>query len=256
MLLIPAIDICEGRCVRLYQGDFSQRTRYAPTPATLLGRYETWGVPWAHVVDLDGARFGLRSHHSLITGLATVTAVSLQVGGGVRSGSDIQMLLGSGVSRVVIGSAALERPREVIGWLEEFGSDRMCLAFDVRSAGLLPLVRTHGWKRAAGISLWDALVPYRSHARHILCTDIARDGTLFGPNIDLYREAVTRFPQFAWQASGGIRSAEDLQSLQDTGVAAAISGKALLEERIPIEELKPFLPDALSPASTSETVRS
>lgn len=256
MLLIPAIDICEGRCVRLYQGDFAQRTRYAPTPATLLGLYETWGAPWAHIVDLDGARFGLRSHHSLITGLAIVTSVSLQVGGGIRGASDIEMLLGSGVSRVVVGSAALERPKEVLGWLKEFGPDRICLAFDVRSAGLQPLVRTHGWMKSPGVSLWDALAPYRSHARHILCTDIARDGTLYGPNIDLYREAVVRFPEFAWQASGGIRSAGDLASLQDTGVDAAISGKALLEERISLKELQPFLPDASFPASTSETAGS
>ena len=251
MLLIPAIDICGGRCVRLYQGDFSQETRYSPTPATLLGHYDAWGASWVHIVDLDGARFGRSSQHSLITALVPLTSISLQVGGGVRSGADIELLLKARVSRVVIGSAALERPREVLGWLKEFGPDRICLAFDVRSAGLLPQVRTHAWKSAPGISLWEALAPYGSHARHILCTDIARDGTLFGPNLDLYRDAVNRFPQFAWQASGGIRSAADLRSLEDTGVQAAISGKALLEDRIPLTELKPFLPDASSPASTS-----
>ncbi len=256
MQLIPAIDIAGGRCVRLYQGDFSQTTHYKATPASLLGNYEALGARWVHVVDLDGARYGLRTQHSLISSLLPLTGISLQVGGGIRSGSDIELLLDAGVARVVIGSTALDRPRDVVGWIQEFGADRICLAFDVRSAGIAPQVRTHGWMSASGISLWEAVAPYRHHARHVLCTDIARDGTLFGPNVTLYSEAVARFPQFSWQASGGVRSADDLRALSDAGVAAAICGKALLEERIPLKELKPFLPDASSRASTFATARS
>jgi phosphoribosylformimino-5-aminoimidazole carboxamide ribotide isomerase len=209
-----------------------------------------------HIVDLDGARLGLSNHRGLTASLAARTSASLQVGGGVRSAADIELLLAAGVARVVIGSVALERPAEVNGWLERFGSDRMCLAFDVRSAGLVPQVRTHGWTMASGISLWDAIAPYTRSACHVLCTDIVRDGTLFGPNLHLYYQATTRFPQFRWQASGGIRSASDLNALKIVGVQAAISGKALLEERIPIQELKPFLPAASSPASTSATAGS
>lgn len=256
MLLIPAIDISEGRCVRLYQGDFSKETPYAPSPATLLGRYEVWGASYVHVVDLDGARYGVRSQQALISNLAGRTSLCLQVGGGVRSAADIRLLLNTGVSRVVVGSAALERPQDAVHWLQEFGADRICLAFDVRTAGAhAPQVHTHGWKSAPGVTLWDALAPYSRQALHILCTDIARDGTLFGPNVDLYREAVLRFPQFHWQASGGIRNLGDLQALKDAGLRAAISGKALLEERITVKELKPFLPDASFPASTSATLR-
>jgi phosphoribosylformimino-5-aminoimidazole carboxamide ribotide isomerase len=256
VLLIPAIDLREGRCVRLYQGDFARATQYSPTSAVLLGRYEALGASWVHVVDLDGARSGQRNQRSLICGLAPLTSVSLQVGGGIRSGADVEALLSAGVQRVVIGSAAVEHPHEVLGWLREFGAERICLAFDVRIAGGVPQIRTQGWTHPTGASLWDAVGRYSGHARHVLCTDIARDGTLVGPNIDLYREAVLRFPQFQWQASGGVRHAADLQALETTGVNAAISGKALLEERISVSELRPFLPVASSPASTSATASS
>ncbi|MBS0580545.1 MAG: 1-(5-phosphoribosyl)-5-[(5-phosphoribosylamino)methylideneamino] imidazole-4-carboxamide isomerase [Proteobacteria bacterium] len=256
MQLIPAIDIAGGRCVRLFQGDFSQSTHYEPTPAALLGSYGALGARWVHIVDLDGARDGLRSQHSLITASLPLTSIHVQVGGGVRSGADIEHLLSAGVARVVIGSTALDRPRDVIRWIQEFGAQRICLAFDVRSAGRVPEVRTRGWAIASGVSLWEALAPYRHHACHVLCTDIARDGTLLGPNVALYREAVTRFPQLSWQASGGVRNAGDLQALSEAGVSAAISGKALLEQRIPLTELQPYLPDASSPASTFATARS
>ncbi len=256
MLLIPAIDISAGRCVRLYQGDFAQETLYSPAPAALLGRYEAWGAPWVHIVDLDGARQGRRSQIDLLSSLAPLTSTALQVGGGVRSAADIEALLGAGVARVVVGSAALERAQDVMQWLEEFGAERICLAFDVRTAAeQAPQVHTRGWKECAGVSLWDALAPYAGYARHILCTDIARDGTLLGPNVALYQEAAARFPHYQWQSSGGIRNLADLQALEDAGLAAAISGKALLEERMTMKELKPFLPDASSPASTCATVR-
>ena len=256
MLLIPAIDIREGRCVRLFQGDFTRETRYAPTPAELVGRYEELGAAWIHVVDLDGARLGLSRHCALITGLAQQTSASLQVGGGIRSAEDIEFLLSAGVQRVVLGSVAIQRPLVVNSWLDKFGAERICLAFDVRSAALVPQVRTHGWTMTSGISLWDAIAPYAGRELHILCTDIARDGTLFGPNLRLYQQAVVRFPQFRWQASGGIRSAQDLQALKIVGVHAAISGKALLENRMTPQELQPYLPVASSPASTSSTVES
>jgi phosphoribosylformimino-5-aminoimidazole carboxamide ribotide isomerase len=254
MLLIPAIDLSQGHCVRLHQGDFEQETRYAPTPQALLRRYESLGARWVHVVDLDGAKNGHRTNHALITGLAALGSVHLQVGGGVRSADAIEGLLAAGVARVVIGSAAVYRPDVVTQWLARFGSERLCLAFDVRlDAAGEPRVQTHGWRESGGFSLWKALAPYSSELRHVLCTDIARDGTLSGPNLDLYAQALERFPQLAWQASGGIRSGQDLQALADLGLAAAVTGKALLEERITDEELRPFLPDASSPASTYAT---
>jgi len=257
MYLIPSIDLAQGRCVRLRQGDFHQETRYAPAPHEHLGRYERLGARWVHVVDLDGARDGKRTNHALIAGLATLGSPKLQVGGGVRSAAAIEVLLDAGVERVVIGSAALERPEEVLEWLERFGAEYLCLAFDVRAEpGVEPYVHSHGWSQRGNLDLWSALSPYSTHVRHVLCTDIARDGMLSGPNLDLYSAALDRFPHLAWQASGGIRDAVDLAALARLGVAAAISGRALLEDRIPDEELRPFLPDASSPASTSATALS
>lgn len=258
MYLLPAIDLRDGRCVRLHQGDFALETVYEQSPQALLRRYETLGARWVHVVDLDGAGAGTRANGELIADLARASQARLQVGGGVRSAGVIESLLSAGVARVVIGSAAAQRPAEVGAWLRHFGPERVCLAFDVRiDHGGEPRVHTHGWTRSGGVSLWEALEPFAGTAvTHVLCTDIARDGTLRGPNVPLYRAACTRHPDIAWQASGGIRSATDLACLARSGVAAAVSGKALLESRISDEELRPFLPDASSPASTYAPARS
>jgi phosphoribosylformimino-5-aminoimidazole carboxamide ribotide isomerase len=258
VLLIPAIDVRAGRCVRLYQGDFTQETPYLPHATQILRRYRSLGAHWIHVVDLDGAREGVRANQALISQLAGFWSVRLQVGGGVRSVHDIEALLDCGVARVVVGSAALHRFDEVTAWLKHFGAERLCLAFDVQADASGELcVRTHGWKQHSGVSLWTALSRYPpGSVRHILCTDIERDGALSGPNLDLYATAVARFPNLAWQASGGVRDAADLWDLARTGVIATVSGKALLEDRIPHSELRAFLPDASSPVSTSATARS
>jgi len=258
MLLIPAIDLRAGRCVRLYQGDFGAETRYEYSPHGLLEKYRALGASWVHVVDLDGARDGVLANRETIVELAAQRGPKLQVGGGIRSPEIIEDLLSRGVERVVIGSAAVERPDDVIGWTSRFGADRICLALDVRyDQRGEPQVRTRGWQAGAAISLWEAIALYpAAGVRHVLCTDIVRDGALTGPNLALYRDAVGRHPRIAWQASGGVRDAADLAALARTGVAAAVSGKALLEERIRPEELQPFLLDASFPASTSATARS
>ncbi len=257
MLLVPAIDLRHGRCVRLFQGDFAAETRYELEPHELLLRYRGLGASWLHVVDLDGAKDGALANRSIVVALASQRAVRLQVGGGVRSADTIDDLLRHGIARVVIGSAAVERPEEVAGWLARYGPDRICLAFDVRldEAGV-PRVRTRGWTESTAISLWDAIARFPpQHIKHVLCTDIERDGALTGPNIELYRQALSRFPNLAWQASGGVRNAADLAALAQTGMAGAVSGKALLEERITSEELRPFLHDASYPASMSATAK-
>jgi phosphoribosylformimino-5-aminoimidazole carboxamide ribotide isomerase len=258
MLLIPAIDLRGGRCVRLYQGDFAAETRYAYSPRELLENYRALGASWVHVVDLDGARDGVLANREVIIDLAAQRQVKLQVGGGIRSAQTIEDLISSGVERIIVGSAAVERPDEVNGWLRRFGADRICLALDVRHDHHgEPQVRTRGWKAGTAISLRGALQLYpAATVRHVLCTDIERDGALTGPNLELYRDAVARFPRIAWQASGGVRDAADLHALARIGASAAVSGKALLEERIRPEELRPFLPDASFPASTSATARS
>jgi phosphoribosylformimino-5-aminoimidazole carboxamide ribotide isomerase len=252
MLLMPAIDLRGGRCVRLREGNFAHETAYAVEPEVLLERYETLGARWLHVVDLDGARDGIAGNVPVIEGLAKRTTMCLQVGGGVRSAALIEKLLSIGVARVVVGSAAVQTAGQVIEWLQHFGAERICVAFDVRiGAGGQPQVHTHGWTRNSVLSLWDATAAFPPDTlRHVLCTDISRDGTLRGPNLTLYRAAVVCFPRLSWQASGGIRCGADLKSLARLGVRAAVSGTALLEELIPMKELRPFLPDASSPAST------
>ena len=155
-------------------------------------------------------------------------------------------MLDLGVARVVIGSAAVTQVEQVRTWLEHCGTERVTLAFDVRldDAGT-PRVQTHGWQRPSELSLWSAVENFTgSQLKHVLCTDVGRDGALTGPNVALYREAVRRYPHIEWQASGGVRDARDLRALSEAGAAAAISGKALLEELIPIEDLQPFLPNA------------
>jgi len=246
VLLIPAIDLRNGRCVRLLKGDFAAETRYEFEPHELLQRYRGIGATWLHVVDLDGARDGTLANRSILVSLASQSAVKIQVGGGVRSAAVIDDLLRNGVSRAVIGSLAVEQPRMVIGWLNQFGPARLCLAFDIRNdESGVPRVRTRGWTQGGHLSLWEALEPFLEHGlQHVLCTDIERDGALTGPSLELYRQARERHPQIAWQASGGVRDAADLAALAQLGMAAAVSGKALLEERMTSEELRPFLPNA------------
>ena len=246
MRLIPAIDLRGGRCVRLYQGDFAAETRYEVEPHELLLRYRGLGARWLHVVDLDGARDGAQANRVAIVGLASQRAVKLQVGGGLRDAASVDQLLRAGVARAVLGSLAIQDPQATRECLDRFGSDAIVLAFDVRlDAQGVPRCATHGWRQQSEVSLWDAVGRYVEHGlRHVLCTDVARDGALQGPNVDLYAQAVRRYPQVEWQASGGVRDAADLAALAATGAAAAISGRALLDERIAREELGPFLPAA------------
>jgi phosphoribosylformimino-5-aminoimidazole carboxamide ribotide isomerase len=246
MRLIPAIDLRAGHCVRLLHGDFDAETRYPTDPRSLLAKYREAGADWLHIVDLDGARSGELGNRAIIRELAAQNAVKLQVGGGLRDTATLAQMLDGGVARAVIGSAAVAQVEQVQAWLAHFGAERLALAFDVSidDSGT-PRVMTHGWQRQSEYSLWTALDNYSaSPPRHVLCTDVGRDGALTGPNVELYRETVRRYPHIEWQASGGIRNAHDLQALAEAGAAAAISGKALLENLIPIEELQPFLPNA------------
>lgn len=250
MQLIPAIDLKDGRCVRLMQGDFAAETVYSTAPIEVLNHYADFGANRVHVVDLDGARDGAQANDGIIANLVKSGRASLQVGGGLRTLDRVKALLATGVERAVVGSTAVTQPDEVRRWGADVGADKLVLAFDVRiDDANIPWLTTHGWQRQSTTSLWDALGPYASAGfKHVLCTDIARDGALAGPNIMLYKEAVRRFPHLQWQASGGVASARDLYALADCGVAAVISGKALLEKRIPIEELQPFLRNASFPA--------
>lgn len=246
MRLIPAIDLKDGRCVRLLRGDFDAETRYDADPRDLLARYRAAGADWLHIVDLDGARTGGRANRDIIVELAAQQDIKLQVGGGLRDTAAVNEAFDSGIARAVIGSAALTQIQQVRSWLKEFGAERIVLAFDVRlDAAATPCVAIHGWREQSQLSLWSAVANFADHGlTHVLCTDVSRDGALAGPNVELYADAVRRFPRIEWQASGGIRDARDLHALAEVGATAAISGKALLENLIPPAELRPFLPNA------------
>jgi phosphoribosylformimino-5-aminoimidazole carboxamide ribotide isomerase len=246
MRLIPAIDLKAGHCVRLLQGEFADETRYRSKPGALLQKYRRMGADWLHIVDLDGAKDGNLANRAIIEQLAAAQAANLQVGGGLRDIAAVTRMLELGAARAVIGSAAVTHIEQVKIWLQHFGAERITLAFDVRlDGGGIACVATHGWQRQSELSLWSALDNFAgTPLRHVLCTDVSRDGALTGPNVALYREAARRYPHIEWQASGGIRHAQDLHALAAAGAAAAISGKALLDELIPLEELRPFLPNA------------
>ncbi len=246
MLLIPSIDLRGGHCVRLLKGEFQAETRYDVDPLELLNRYADAGVRWLHLVDLDGARDGTPGNRELIGRMASQPRIRIQLGGGLRTRELAEQALAAGVSRVVLGSAAVENPLLLRELLAAHGADAVCLAIDVRvDEGGVPRVRTRGWVKEHALSLWELLASFSDTTlKHVLCTDIERDGALGGPGFDLYAEAQQRFPQIAWQASGGVRSAEDLARLDAMGLAGAVSGKALLEGRISMEELQPYLRDA------------
>jgi phosphoribosylformimino-5-aminoimidazole carboxamide ribotide isomerase len=242
MYLIPAIDLRDGRCVRLLHGDFAQETRYAVDPVELAVQYRDLGARWLHVVDLDGAKRGEPVNLPLIRRMRAAAGVDVQLGGGIRTRASLEQAL-EVATRAVIGSLAVSDPDVVAGWLAEFGPDRLTLALDVRlDASGAPLIATHGWTRASTLTLAAATDRYAAAGlRHVLCTDIGRDGALTGPNTTLYADCVARWPAIAFQASGGVRDAADLTALRAAGVAATVSGKALLEGRLKPEEIRPFL---------------
>ncbi len=237
MIVYPAIDLKNGACVRLMHGRFDQVTRYDDEPAARLAAFAAEGADWVHIVDLDGAEAGQAMQHGLIGELAASVAVKIQSGGGLRSAEDVERLLDAGVARVVVGSLAVTMPDEVGAWLDRFGPERLTLALDVRIVGGAPLPALKGWIEQAEIDLWEALDRYPvGSVRHVLITDVGRDGALTGPNIDLLAEVRTRRPDLAIQASGGVASLADLQDAKAVGCGGVIVGRALYEGRFGVAE--------------------
>lgn len=247
MEVIPAIDLLGGRCVRLYQGDFGRVTRYERDPLEVVSLYQDAGAQRLHLVDLDGARSGTPGNLDIVRRLAARDGLKLQVGGGIRQLATAQMLIEAGAQRIILGSIAANDPDTAIGWLDTLGSEQVVLAFDVRlqESDGTPIALTHGWQESSGRHLWELLELFlEAGARHFLCTDISRDGTLGGPNNKLYAECLRRYPEAQLIASGGLSSADDLPDLAATGVAGVVIGKALLEGRLSLEEIAPFLHSA------------
>jgi len=236
-IVYPALDIREGRVVRLLQGDYAQQTTYGDDPLPRAQAFAAAGASWMHLVDLDAARAGGYTLAPLLSAIVAQTGLKVQTGGGVRSRDDVARMLDAGATRVVVGSVSVREPDTVIGWLREFGSDRLTIALDARQAEdgrwLLPV---HGWTETAEDTL-EVLAQRYAEAgmQHLLCTDIARDGMLSGPNIDLYQHLARLLPGVAVQASGGVRNADDVAQAKAVGCGGAILGKALLEGRMTLE---------------------
>lgn len=242
MRIIPAIDLKDGKCVRLFKGDFAKTTEYSNDPVAVGRRFSKLDVRDLHIVDLDGARSGTQENRSIVAAIAADSGLQVQLGGGIRDRAIVANWLKSGVTRCVIGSLAITQPQSVRAWIEEFGADRIVLALDVNiRADEVPVLTTHGWTEDAGLSLWDCIDSYSGAGiTHVLCTDVSRDGAMSGPNFELYAEILTRYPGLQLQASGGVRSIEDLQQLRAQGLPAAITGRALLDGEITASEVSSF----------------
>jgi phosphoribosylformimino-5-aminoimidazole carboxamide ribotide isomerase len=237
-MIIPAIDLIDGKVVRLYQGDYEQTTEYTVDPISVVNQYADDGAQWLHIVDLTGAKDTSKRQLSLISDMVATKRMKFQSGGGVRTKSDVEGLLKAGVERVVIGSLAVTQPEVVEQWMVEFGPEHIVLALDINidDEGN-KFVATHGWQKDSGVSIESLIQRYsKVGLRHVLCTDISRDGTLQGANDSLYAEVAALFPDVQWQASGGIGNLNDIEVLKPTKVAGVILGRALLEGKFTVKE--------------------
>ncbi|MEJ5114528.1 1-(5-phosphoribosyl)-5-[(5-phosphoribosylamino)methylideneamino]imidazole-4-carboxamide isomerase [Erwinia billingiae] len=237
-MIIPALDLIEGKVVRLHQGDYGQQRDYGSDPLPRLQDYEAQGAEVLHLVDLTGAKDPAARQIPLLTTLLAGVNVPVQVGGGIRTRDDVEALLNAGATRVVVGSTAIKDPEEVKSWFKQYGPDAIVLALDVRiDANNRKEVAISGWQEAAGVTLEEVIEQFLPVGlKHVLCTDISRDGTLSGSNVELYREVSARFPTIAFQSSGGIGSLDDVAALNGCGAKGVIVGRALLEGKFTVAE--------------------
>lgn len=234
----PALDIRDGRVVRLLQGDYAKQTTYGDDALPRAQVFATTGARWMHLVDLDAAKAGGYTLAPLLQQIAATTGLKVQTGGGVRGRDDVARILEAGASRVVIGSLAVRQPEQVLEWLAEFGPEQLTIALDTRQGedGVWRLP-VHGWTETADVTLDELAQRYaQAGMKHLLCTDISRDGMLSGPNIELYAHLAELLPGVAVQASGGVRDADDIRAAKAAGCGGAVLGKALLEGRLQLDE--------------------
>ncbi|MBL8538710.1 MAG: 1-(5-phosphoribosyl)-5-[(5-phosphoribosylamino)methylideneamino] imidazole-4-carboxamide isomerase [Hyphomonadaceae bacterium] len=235
MVIYPAIDLLDGACVRLAQGRFESATAYGD-PFAQIAAFANAGAAWVHIVDLDGARSGRPVQHALIGDLARDARVRVQCGGGVRTFENAKALLDAGATRVVVGSTAARDPTAVQRWIAALGIERVCCAFDVRARDGEYEVVTHGWAEGSAMTLPAVLACYPVGAlKHVLVTDVSRDGMLGGPNLALLEGVVGARADLAVQASGGVAAIEDIAAVRRIGAAGVIVGKALYERRFSLE---------------------
>ena len=237
MEIIPAIDILDGKCVRLKQGNYSTSKIYSDNPVDVAKKYADAGIQRLHVVDLDGAQSSSVVNISILEKICSQTSLRVDFGGGIKSGTDIYKVFNAGASYACIGSIAQTDPETTCQWMKIFGSERIILGIDVWNEK----VCINGWKKITGTSLFDMMERYQSCAYNVLCTDISRDGMMGGPSIELYKKMMKEYPSVKLIASGGVGSMIDVEQLSSCGVDAVIIGKALYENKISINELISFM---------------
>lgn len=237
MKAIPAIDLIDGQVVRLFQGDFSQQTAYANNPVSYAQSIWEAGLSSLHLVDLSGAKQGKLVHTQLLSEITAKTGLSVDFGGGVKTKEDIETILNAGAKQVVIGSLCAKSPELVLDWISEFGAEQFVLALDTDGTH----IKINGWQEGSGKTLEEVMEYFKSLSNlHILTTDIRLDGTGLGPSLELYKQLIVNYPNQQWIASGGVESLNDLVQLRGLGCSACVVGKALLEGKISLNDLKIF----------------
>lgn len=237
MQIIPAIDIIDGKCVRLTRGDYAQKKVYNENPLEVAKQFEDTGIKRLHLVDLDGAKAGRIINWKVLENIAAKTDLLIDFGGGIKAEKDIEIIFNSGGAIVTIGSIAVKEPEIFYQWLRKYGADKILLGADVKDEK----ISIHGWTEQTEINLFDFLKQnIEKGLQQAFCTDISKDGLLQGPAIDLYKKIIGRFPQLFFIASGGVSSMQDLEQLKETGCKGVIIGKALYEGKIKIPDLKLF----------------
>jgi len=234
MLIIPAIDIYDGKCVRLRQGDYEQKTVYTASPAEVARQFADAGFKFLHIVDLEGAKEKKIVNWDSIESIISVTGLQVEVGGGIRTTADIKRLLIAGASRVVVGSVAAKSPELVEYWIKQFGAEKIIIGMDVKKGS----IAVSGWMEDSHRQPMDFILDLqRRGARTFICTDISRDGMLSGVNAEFFQNLKSAFPQVSIIASGGISKIEDLKLLEKINLSAVIVGKAIYEGKLSIMEL-------------------
>lgn len=237
MTIIPAIDIIDGKCVRLTQGDYAQKTIYNENPVEVAKSFEDAGLKRLHLVDLDGAKAGKVTNWKVLENIAAVTNLVIDFGGGIKQKEDVELVLNSGARYATIGSLAVKSEAVFSEWIEAYDPERFLLGADVKNEK----ITIGGWLETTDIDVFDFIRKYTAKGiNNIFCTDVNKDGLLQGPSVELYKKIIAQFPAINFIASGGVSSLDDLKSLQNVGCNGAIVGKAIYEGRISLEELKAF----------------
>ena len=232
--LIPAIDLIDGKCVRLTKGDYNQKKIYNENPVEIAKGFEEMGFKRLHVVDLDGARSKHIVNVDILKAITTETNLVVDFGGGIKSEEDIEKAFANGASMVTIGSIAVTQPELFLKWLDQYGAEKLILGADVKNG----MISINGWKEDSAEQLLPFLKKYIDHGvKNVLCTEISKDGTLQGPALQLYQEIMAAYPQLHLIASGGVSSNEDIIALDQAGIPAVVFGKAFYEGKINIPEL-------------------